>query len=274
MSYRWWSSCQSNCGQRRKTNEDAYLATPARGVWVVADGMGGHARGDRASALIVEAFSDFPECGSLDELVAHGRERLQQANQRVHAEAKSLPVKQIMGSTVAVLLAHKQHYACLWAGDSRIYQLRGSKLTQLTRDHSVVQRLIDSGELDATEAKKHPSANRITRAVGARADLAIDEVRGSIQDGDSVLLCTDGLVIEVDDVEIASVLDGMDCESAAQELIDLSLERGARDNVTVGIVRFEETTGLNDDSADITAINYALRKHAQPNQSARPNVIL
>ena len=262
MSYRWWSSCVSDKGQRRKINEDAYLALPERGVWLIADGMGGHARGDRASRCIVDAFADFPECENIAALILHSRERLRQANDTIFQESAALPDAQIMGSTVVVFLALRHEYACLWAGDSRIYLQRGGALEQLTKDHSVVQQLIDRGEVSAAEAKSHPAANRITRAVGSKPNLVVDEVRGTLSDGDLVLLCSDGLTLEVDDGEIATVLDELDCDSATQELLDLALERGARDNVTLGIVHFEETTGINQDSADSTAINYALRKRA------------
>ena len=276
MSYRWWSSCASDRGQRRKINEDAFLALPERGLWVVADGMGGHARGDRASQAVVDAFQDFPSCTSLNSMVEQAHRCLQRANQQVHSESQQLPDKQLMGSTVVVLLAFKHQYACLWAGDSRIYLLRDDRLQQLTKDHSVVQQLLDAGEISAEQARGHPAANRITRAVGAKPSIVFDEVRGNIQDGDHILVCSDGLTVEVDEAEIATVLGELDCETAIQELIDLSLERGARDNITVGIVQFEETTGFNndhtEDTTETTAVNYALRRQTlEPSPSYLTN---
>jgi protein phosphatase len=266
MSYRWWSSCASDRGQRRKINEDAFLALPERGLWVVADGMGGHARGDRASQMVVDAFQNFPSCANLNLMVEQAHRCLQNANDQVYAESQGLPDKQIMGSTVVVFLAFKHQYACLWAGDSRIYLLRDNLLQPLTKDHSVVQQMLDNEQITAEQARVHPASNRITRAVGAKPRIVFDEVRGNIQDGDHVLLCSDGLTVEVDESEIATVIGELDCDTAIQELIDLSLERGARDNVTVGIVQFEETTGFNvdhtEDATETTAVNYALRKQS------------
>ncbi len=260
MSFRWWSGHSSDCGRRRKVNEDAFLSLPEKGIWVVADGMGGHSRGDRASALVVESLADMPLCNSIDELVATTRARLQLANKSVLAESQSLGDGKIMGSTVAALLIHENNCACLWAGDSRVYRLRNGNLKALTKDHSVVQQMVDAGEIKASEARGHPASNRITRAVGARERLAIDEVRGHLRDGDIFLICSDGLIAEVEEEEIAAMLEGSDGQAAAQELMDLTLLRGARDNVTLQVVHIEETTGVQLHTADKTAINYTFRK--------------
>ncbi len=260
MSFRWWSGHSTDCGSRRKVNEDALLSLPERGIWVVADGMGGHSRGDRASAMVVEALTDIPECRNIDDLVAAARAKLQLANKDVMAESQSLGEGRIMGSTVAMLLIHDNDCACLWAGDSRVYRLRNGVLKPLTKDHSVVQQMVDAGEIKPSQARGHPASNRITRAVGARERLAIDEVRSTLRDGDTFLLCSDGLIAEVEEEEIAALLEGADSQETAQELMDLTLLRGARDNVTLQIVQVEETTGVQLHNADKTAINYTFRK--------------
>ncbi|MEM9620301.1 MAG: protein phosphatase 2C domain-containing protein [Pseudomonadota bacterium] len=260
VSFRWWSGHSSDCGRRRKVNEDALLSLPERGIWVVADGMGGHSRGDRASQLVIEAISQVPVCHSIDELVTRVRESLHLANKNVLAESQSLGEGKIMGSTVVVLLIHDNDCACLWAGDSRVYRLREGKLKALTKDHSVVQQMVDAGEIKPEEARGHPASNRITRAVGARERLAVDEIRGHLRDGDTFLLCSDGLIIEVEEEELAALLEGGDSQAIAQEMMDLTLLRGARDNVTLQIVQIEETTGVQLHTADRTAINYTFRK--------------
>lgn len=261
MSYRWWSSCRTSAGRRRKVNEDAYFARPELGLWVVADGMGGHTRGDVASRIVVDAFRRLQPADNMDEYIDRVRAILDASHAEVKAEAASQGPEVLMGTTVVVFIACRNEYACLWAGDSRGYLLRqGRPLKQLTHDHNQLQELIDRGEVDPSQVRSHPGASRITRAVGASQRLLVDEVRGSIRDGDTVLLCSDGLSLEVEDAELAAILDDYDCEEASQELLDVTLERGARDNVTLAVIRFEETTGAPAQPIDITAVNYTLRK--------------
>jgi serine/threonine protein phosphatase PrpC len=215
MSYRWWSSCRTSAGRRRKVNEDAYFARPEVGLWVVADGMGGHARGDVASRIVVDAFRGLEPADNMDEYVDRVRAVLDAAHQGVKSEAASQGPDVLMGTTVVIFLACRNEYACLWAGDSRGYLLRqGVGLKQLTHDHNQLQELIDRGEVDETQARTHPAASRITRAVGASRRLLVDEVRGALRDGDTVLLCSDGLNLEVEDAEMAAVLDDYDCDEA------------------------------------------------------------
>jgi len=256
MSYRWWSSCRTTAGRQRNVNEDAYLGLDEQGLWLVADGMGGHARGDVASRLIVEAFEDLVRPPSLDAFAQEVRARLALANQRMREEARRAGSDQLMGSTVVAFLAYKREWLCLWAGDSRAYLLRDGRLTQITRDHSVAEELVQRGELHRDQAASHPSANRITRAVGTQDQLVVDQYRSVLRDGDAVLLCSDGLNKEVGDDELATILDDYDCDEASRELLELTLERGARDNVTVAVIRFEVTTGFGDQRPDDTAVNY------------------
>jgi serine/threonine protein phosphatase PrpC len=258
MAYRWWSSCRTTEGLRRRHNEDAALEMDNLGLWVVADGMGGHQRGDVASRQVVEALTGLSAKSSLDSLAKAVRTRLNEANSRVFAMASTLGSNQVIGSTVVALLAARREALCLWAGDSRAYLLREGSLVQLTHDHSVVQQLVDKGDVAPEEARVHPTANRITRAVGAERRLQLDEYRFRLRDNDTVLLCSDGLTKEVQDAELAAILEG-DCEQATQDLVELSLERGARDNVTVVVVRFEATTGTYTADDEDTAVNYSLR---------------
>lgn len=267
MSYRWWSCCRTTTGRRRSVNEDAYLSLDELGLWLVADGMGGHARGDVASRLIVEAFEGLVKPHSLEDFAQEVRARFAMANQRMRDEARKAGSDQLMGSTVVAFLVYKHEWMCLWAGDSRAYLLRDGRLTQITRDHSVAEELIQRGELRRDEAASHPSANRITRAVGTQDHLVVDQYRSFLRDGDAVLLCSDGLVKEVGDDEVATILDDYDCDEASDELVELTLERGARDNVTVAVIRFEATTGFGDHRPDDTAVNYGLTQ--RPLQALR-----
>lgn len=259
MSYRWWSCCRTDTGRRRNINEDAYLDLDNVGLWVVADGMGGHARGDVASQLTIEALEGLHKPHSMDAFSHTVRERLSQVNQRMRMQATGLPPEQIMGSTVVAFLVFKREWCCLWAGDSRAYLLRDNRLFQITRDHSVAQEMAERGELSQEEVASHPWANRITRAIGATDELVLDESRSFLRDGDTVLLCSDGLNKEVDDDEVAEILEQHDCEAASRELVDLSLERGARDNVTVAVIRFEATTDYRASLSDDTAVNPGMR---------------
>lgn len=258
MSCRWWSSTHTAIGQRL-TNEDARLSLDDLGLWVVADGMGGHLRGDLASQAVIDAFEGIRQAKTMDAFAKDVRKRLQLANTRIHDYAQTLGDTEIIGSTVVAVIVRDDQFVCLWAGDSRAYLLNRDGLTQITHDHTAAQTFVDSGELGKIEAKQHPSSHLLLRAVGAQEALNLDEYRGEIWDGDAILLCSDGLVQEVDDNELAPILEDYDCEEACQELVDLSLERGASDNVTVTIIRFEATTGIPRDSADKTAINFDFR---------------
>jgi serine/threonine protein phosphatase PrpC len=263
MSYRWWSCCRTDAGRQRHVNEDAYLDLDSIGLWVVADGMGGHARGDVASRLIVEAFDDLRRPESMDAFTRSVRQRLGQVNRRMRAETAGGAAQQRMGSTVVAFLVYKREWNCLWAGDSRAYLMREGRLYQITRDHSVAQEMFERGELRQDEVADHPLANRITRAIGARDDLVLDEYRSFLRDGDTVLLCSDGLNKEVDDAELADILENYDCDEASRELVDLTLERGARDNVTVAVIRFEAITDFRARlSDDDTAVNHDLHRAA------------
>lgn len=256
MSYRWWSSCRTNIGRIREVNEDAFLDMSSVGLWLVADGMGGHARGDLASRLIIDAFDGIRRPSSLAEFAVDVRTRLKQAHRAVKGESTRHGRRHIMGSTVVALLVYKRRWQCLWAGDSRAYLLRDQRLLQITKDHSIAQELVDLGKLGESEVNSHPYANHITRAIGANPELVLDERSENIQDGDVFLLCSDGLTKELSDREIMNVLTSYETNDATQELIDLSLEHGGRDNITVALVRFEETTGFQQQAPDDTAVNY------------------
>jgi protein phosphatase len=173
-------------------------------------------------------------------------------NRHLRAEAE-LRGAQIIGSTVVVLLAHGRSCALLWAGDSRIYLLRDGRLMRLTRDHSQVEDLLASGCLSAEEALNHPARNMITRAVGAADELELDMNTMEVIDGDVFLLCSDGISNQVTEQEMRTTLVGGNCRQAAEELVDIALQRGGHDNISAVVVRAGDP-----DSTERTMLNPAL----------------
>lgn len=236
----------------REVNEDACLEQPLRGLWAVADGMGGHTLGDFASRLVIDTLSGPGSFDSLDELLAALRQQLQTANRQLREEALSRDVH-IIGSTVVVLAACDTCCGYLWAGDSRLYLYRQGRLQQLSHDHSQLEELRARGELPPEDSINYPPRNMITRAVGAIDTLDIDEGRIAVNDGDVFLLCSDGLSNEVTEQEMSNALLSGDCQAAADTLINLALRRGGRDNITVVVARAEDL-----DSTDKTVLNPAL----------------
>jgi len=234
--FAWHSSHQSDRGKVRHLNEDALLDRPDLGLWVVADGMGGHSSGDLASRLIVESLETLqPQGESLGSLAGEVDRRLQQVNLRLQQESQRRGGG-IIGSTVVLLLAHEGYCIYQWAGDSRIYLYRRGSLKQLSRDHSQVQEQLEGVFGDGLSCDAASIANYITRAVGASTTLELDAEIIEPCEGDRFLLCSDGLNKELSDIEIAAVLEQYPLQEAAARLLALSLERGASDNVTLILV--------------------------------------
>ena len=231
------SAARTHVGKVRKLNEDNFCERRDVGLWAVADGMGGHQAGEVASAMIVEALDGVDDFSSGYAFLDDVRGGIQRVNRSLIAKAAVMAPGSLIGSTAVVLLAFAGHYACLWAGDSRAYLLRDGRFEQITRDHSRIQELIDSGSLSRTEARSYARSNVITRAVGVTDRLALDMHQGPVEPGDVFLLCSDGLTGMVEDREIAGLLADPSLDAAAEAMIALTLERGAKDNVTVVLVR-------------------------------------
>lgn len=232
---RWTSQGITNIGAVRKANEDAFLDRPDLGVWAVADGMGGHAAGDVASQIVVDRLEQLPANGKLSNLLDTAEDRLFEANRKLLTLAMHEKERTI-GSTAVTLLARGRHAACLWAGDSRLYRIRGRSIEQMTQDHAMIEELVASGLITREEATGHPQANRITRAIGAMPGLFLDVELFELEPQDIYLLCSDGLYKELGNEEIAKTLGG-DIR-ALDKLIMFALERGAHDNVTIVAVQF------------------------------------
>ena len=223
-------------GLKRKVNEDSILVRTDRGFWAVADGMGGHEAGDVASAKVVEALSLVPPHSAMESFVEDSISALQTANTDLIRLARSTQRPRTIGTTIVGLVVAQDRFGCFWAGDSRAYRIRDGEIAQLTRDHSLVQGLVDAGMLDPAEAEDHPNANVVTRAVGASETLEVDTSTGDARAGDIFLLASDGLTRVVTEDEIYSELSAP-IEAAADNLLQTVLSRGAPDNVSLILVR-------------------------------------
>lgn len=224
----------THVGLRRKRNEDTYYADAALGLFLVADGMGGHQHGEVASALVRDAMVDLVTRGhSLIESVQGAGERLL-AHTRQNIDV--LP----MGTTIAALRISGDGYEVAWVGDSRIYMWKQG-LRQISHDHSLVQALIEAGQLDPAQASHHPQRNVLTQALGVTTSeqLHIGMARGRLETGTAFLLCSDGLTDDLDDASIARMAARTDL--AAQECVDQlllsALDHSGDDNITAVIVR-------------------------------------
>ncbi|ESX14956.1 MULTISPECIES: protein phosphatase 2C domain-containing protein [unclassified Mesorhizobium] len=228
----------SHKGCVRNHNEDSFLVEPQIGLWVVADGMGGHEAGEVASASIVEHLATIGIASSAPDLRARFEDRLNRAHAEIRRISRSRGVT--IGSTVAALLAMDGRFACLWSGDSRVYLVRNAAISQISRDHTEVQELLDSGAISAAEAENWPRRNVITRAIGVNDEIAIDFQQGETLAGDIFILSTDGLTAHVSDAEIAAAVLSAAPQAACEKLLTMVLERGGTDNVTIVLVKIRD----------------------------------
>ncbi|MEA2391098.1 MAG: family protein phosphatase [Solirubrobacteraceae bacterium] len=228
---------QTDTGRQRRANEDSLFARAP--VFAVADGMGGAQAGEVASRIAVEAFGrGLPEEGSPEErLAAAARE----ANGRINAMSRSERDRAGMGTTLTAVYVGEEEVSIAHVGDSRAYLLRGGELRRLTRDHSLVQALIDQRKLTEEEAAEHPQRSIITRALGPEADVEVDTRTLRGRPGDVVLICSDGLTSMVGEDAVGDVLRASSSlEEAGRRLIDAANEAGGRDNITVVLFRLED----------------------------------
>ncbi len=227
---------QSDVGRVRRHNEDNLAVRDDLGLWVVADGMGGAAAGEVASAIVVDVLAREVESGrALGEAIA-------EANRSILDAASSGRGKQGMGSTVVAAQLSGRDYKVAWVGDARAY-IWGDGLKRLSRDHSRVQELLDAGLINDEEVRRHPHRSVITRVLGGPDGTAAesDQITGSLEPGQGLLLCSDGLTSEVSDDDIARVLSGNlaangQGQAAVDQLVSLALDHGGGDNVTVILI--------------------------------------
>ena len=241
-----WGSATDR-GPVRRLNEDALLAHPP--VFLVADGMGGHAAGDVASRVAVEEFSALAGGGPVrPEDVRACFERVADRLHEAAGEQAGAGGTTTMGTTVSGVAVADSDGGAYWlvfnVGDSRVYRCAGGALEQITVDHSLVQELVDSGHLSAEDAREHPQRNVVTRALGSRRRPEPDYWLIPAQPRDRLLVCTDGLTSELPDAVLRDALTSHpDPQDAARWLVDAALAAGARDNVTVVVVDAVQVPG-------------------------------
>jgi len=235
----------TDIGKVRSINQDSFHLLEDKQVYIVADGMGGHAAGDQASRIAVKTIAeilsnydfsqddveDETESGmSVEELIRYA---LQEANEQILLASLSNQHLQGMGTTAIVAVENKGSLFVGHIGDSRTYLTRESQISQITEDHSVVQQLVKAGAISEEEAQVHPYKNVITRCLGMQANVEPDTLELVLQPGDKVLMCSDGLSNMVSDKQMEEMLNQNTPEEACQKLVDLANENGGTDNITV-----------------------------------------
>jgi serine/threonine protein phosphatase PrpC len=223
-------------GRIRPINEDRFLCRPDAGVWLVADGMGGHSHGDIASSAIVQSVGDATVPGRYEKTVDTFTSGVFGAHEQIK-EISRANGGLVIGSTVAGLVMSAYRFSVIWSGDSRVYLVRDTRVRQLTTDHTEAQALLRKGAITQQEAENWPRRNVIVHAVGVDDAPHIEMTRGETRPGDMFVLCTDGLTNHVADEEIQILTASNTAQRACVELIRVALERGGKDNVSVVVVR-------------------------------------
>lgn len=232
----------THIGQRRETNQDyMYTSETAVGnlpnLFLVADGMGGHAAGDFASRFTVEKIVEYIEQSTRKEPVAVMREAVLYANRLLLEEALADAGKSGMGTTIVAATCDGGRLCTANVGDSRLYVINNEKITQITRDHSLVEEMVRMGEMDKEDAKAHPDKNIITRAIGVLPEVSVDFFETALEPGDTILMCSDGLTNMVEDADIKRIVLGQrDIVEKAERLVQTANENGGKDNITVVLV--------------------------------------
>lgn len=244
----------SDMGTRRSNNEDALALHEDLGLFIVADGMGGHSCGEIASAMAVESICTFYRHAGLDEESTWPyayddtfsfagnklRTAIGVANEKIHAYAQEHPESRGMGTTVVAVALSEDTASIAYVGDSRVYLLRDGALTLLTSDHSWVNEQVRLGHLSSEEASRHPFRNVITKALGTRDEAQPDLLEMQVRPGDLLLLCSDGLNSMVDDAAIArAAIAESDPSALCGRLVGMANEAGGEDNITVLVIRWD-----------------------------------
>lgn len=228
---------RSDVGRVRDGNEDSYLVQAP--IYVVADGMGGHVAGDVASRIAVETISSMANDGTADE-PAGLESAVKAANKAIWEKAHEDQSLRGMGTTCTLVLVGESEVHLAHVGDSRAYLLRAGELSQISDDHTLVGRMVKEGRLSPEEAEHHPQRNIITRVLGVDQDVEVDITSIPVQEGDTILICSDGLSSMVESDAIRDVLVGTkDPQRAADDLIDLANDAGGEDNITAVVLAFD-----------------------------------
>ncbi len=242
------ASAATDVGLRRQANEDRYALVPSLGLYLVADGMGGHRAGQMASQLAAEASVRTAQAlqGAAVSLSEKLRQVLACANREIFTTAQAHPEFKGMGTTLVAILASQGRVALAHVGDSRAYLVRGQSIRALTDDHSLVGELVRRQEISREDAREHPHRHVLTCALGVRPNVQGDLIEMTPQDGDIFALFSDGLTNHVRDEEIAGVVSGTaDLQQACDGLVSFANDRGGEDNITVVLVRCEKAGSLD-----------------------------
>jgi protein phosphatase len=245
----------THTGYVRHHNEDSFRVDLHAGLWLIADGMGGRRAGDVASQVVAQAVGASVQQGlSLAEAVIRSHHAIQDVVEQGTGVRG-------MGSTVVVLKMEDNAYEIAWVGDSRAYLWGDGRLRQLTRDHTIVQHLLDAGVINRQEARIHPARNQLTRALGPpeTPQIEVATVSGTLRSGEQVLLCSDGLTTELSEGQIAAILNERQSpQYTVERLIQAALDAGGRDNITVLLVPAigeAPITELESDTQPVSTIN-------------------
>lgn len=244
MGLRIQANGMTDIGRVRSTNQDAFHCSPDEGLFIVADGMGGHAGGEVASQLCISEVQKFLKEGFSeikDKLIKHPDSRIlgllsrgvNHASTRIYEKALEQPFLKGMGTTATVAKIIDDYCYYAHVGDSRLYLLRSGFIYQLTHDHSYVSEQVRAGVLTEEEAESHPQRNVITRSVGYQEEEDVDVSSIQLLEGDHLILCSDGLHGKVDDREFVRALENDSNGKTCEDLIALANERGGEDNITV-----------------------------------------
>jgi len=232
--YSFDSTGSTDVGCVRKRNEDNILLLPDQGLWVIADGAGGHSDGHVASQLIVDNLKDFKKTDRIGNDVNHLYKILNNTNKQLLELAQS---DKIIGSTVSAFISDGDVAVILWAGDSPLYRLRENSLTQVIEDHNRVEEFLRQG-FNQEECEKIPQTQQLTHALGAASPLIVETRILSLKKGDLFLICSDGLTKELNDTKISEILSKTtSIEEKQRELISQTLSKGARDNTSVILIQ-------------------------------------
>ncbi|MCR9259690.1 MAG: protein phosphatase 2C domain-containing protein [Pseudomonadaceae bacterium] len=239
-------SIQTDSGTRYDENEDAVGYDESLALWLVADGMGGHAAGEVASKIARDTFIERIRTGE-----SHTQAALS-AHSQIVISGDEHEAQSGMGSTIVAMQIIDEHAALVWVGDSRVYLWRAGHLSVVTRDHSYVQTLIDQGQLSDATARNHPKRNMVTQVLGV-GDPQPETAYLSLRPGDWLILCSDGLNDELTDGEIAELLESTyDVSNVAELLVSQAVQNGGRDNVSVIAVEYENPSKSHEIPEDVT----------------------
>ena len=264
----------THTGRQRRANEDSMYARAP--LFAVADGMGGAQAGEIASKIAVETLGGGvrEDAGPVEERLA---ELIHAANERIHELSVSDERRAGMGTTMTAALVGEDEITLAHVGDSRAYLFRDGELTRLTRDHSLVDELVEQGKLTPEEARTHPQRSVITRAVGPEPRVKVDTQTAGAREGDVFLICSDGLTTMIDEPEIAEILTAAPVlQDAGHRLIDAANDAGGRDNITVVLFRVQDVHGgasaIGGAEEQATGVHEAVEIPAAEREAAAPPV--